>query len=76
MTGDSDMLVLLAQAPNSAVAGLWGTVLDGAGIVRHLSRNFELHVPRSRLEEARRLIEQWKFQSRYAAGPNEAIDNP
>jgi hypothetical protein len=36
-----------------AIAGLWGSVLDAAGIVRHVSRAFEVFVPRSRLLEAR-----------------------
>jgi hypothetical protein len=72
-----DTLVLLAKAPNSAIAGLWGSVLEAAGIVRHQSRGFEVFVPRSRLEEAKRLIENWKLQSdRYPAGPNEWMDNP
>ena len=77
MTHDADSLVLLVKAPNSAVAGLWGSVLDAAGIVRHVSRASDVLVPRSRLEEARQLLKQWEFkQSRYLAGPNESMLNP
>ena len=77
MAEPPDTLVLLAKAPNSAIAGLGGSVLEAAGIVRHVSRGWEVLVPRSRLEEAKRLIENWKLQSdKYAAGPNESMENP
>jgi hypothetical protein len=72
----SDTLVELAKAPNSAVAGLWASILDAAGIVKHVSRASIVWVPRSKLDDARRLIENWKLQSQPSEGPNEWIDNP
>jgi hypothetical protein len=72
VTDDPFELVLLERAPNDAVAGALKSLLEGVGIPAHvqgayladefavtqrLAVGVEVRVPRARLEEARRLVE-------------------
>jgi hypothetical protein len=84
-----DAFVLLGHAPSQAIAGLWASMLEEAGIVAympgaHLADGWaswqqtignigsDVLVPRSRLEEARRVIQEEDG----AAGTSQAQPEP